>query len=510
VPKCFRSVKCPYPQAQTVNGGYGAINYSLIGPAGGELVVCLHGLNGSRVLFQDTAEHISKHGGFRVLSYDLYGHGLSNAPRVDLCPCRGCGSCCELASCGSFRARYDMDFFVDQADDLLSVLGLGDEPINLLGFSLGGAIAVAFAQRFPSRVRRLVAMSPAGFLPKVPMAYYLLKALWCCVIPLAPHVLCTCWYKRERFAKSLRSDGQEVDNEIVESLWSRFVWQLYVKRGVASATLAVCHRIPWFGLKPVFKDAGRSKRPVLLVWGEKDSLNPQATVAKEVESCFTNVKLLVVPGAGHIAICDRPRQVILSILQFLKLPPDVRMDTVEFRVPAPVPRVGSTSSSSATSHSGGLQQVAATGAGADRGGGAGGAGASAGASVGGAGADAGGAAAQPGQSSSSAALASDEVVAEVGATSQQQQQQQPGNWSRPQGGRRAAASAAQMPVPMVLGHVEEINDDDDEIGDDVETPLQQKEGDATHGGGSRRGRGSGASGDRQLHPVGPGGTMHRL
>lgn len=334
VPKCFRGVKCPYPQAQTVHGAHGAINYSLVGPEGGEVVVCLHGLNGSRVLFQDTAEQLARHGGFRVLGYDLYGHGLSNAPFVDLCPCRGVGRCGECVCCGAPRGRYDMDFFVDQTDDLLSLLGFGEVAVNLVGFSLGGAIAVAFAQRYPSRVLRLVAMSPAGFLPKVPMSYYLLKAVWCCLIPLAPHVLCTYWYKRERFARSVRGEGQ-VDDEVIESLWSRFVWQLYVKRGVASATLAVCHRIPWFTLKPLFQDAGRNPRPVLLIWGEKDGLNPQKTVAKEVESCFSNVQLMVVPGAGHIAICDRPRQVIFSILSFLKLPLETRMGSVELAVPPP-------------------------------------------------------------------------------------------------------------------------------------------------------------------------------
>lgn len=233
-----------------------------------------------------------------------------------------------------------MDFFVDQTADLLYVLGYDDVPVNLVGFSLGGAIAVAFAQKYPSRVLRLVPMSPAGFLPKVPVSYYLLKAVWCCLIPMAPRLLCTYWYKRERFARSMQSDGH-VDAEVVENLWSRFVWQLYVKRGVASATLATCHRIPWFNLKPMFQSAGKHPRPVLLIWGEKDSLNPQATVAKEVESCFSNAQLLVVPGAGHIAICDRPRQVVFSILSFLQLPVTARMGQQELGIqPSAQPPLG--------------------------------------------------------------------------------------------------------------------------------------------------------------------------
>lgn len=337
VPKCFRCVKCPYPQGQTVHGTYGAINYTLVGPENGEVVVCFHGLNGSRMLYQELGEFLSKQGNYRVLSFDLYGHGLSNAPHVDLCPCRSCSQDCHCrpASCGPPRGRYDLAFFVEQTDELLELVGLGDAPLNLIGFSLGGTVAVAFAQKFPSRVLRLVAMSPSGFIPKVPASYYLLRASWWCLIPIAPHVLCTCWYKRDRFARSLRGEGQEVDDEVVDNLWSRFVWQLYVKRGVASATLAVCHRVPWFNLKSLFKDAGRSPRPVLLVWGEKDSLNPPATVGDEVKRCFSNVHLMIVQNAGHIAICDKPRQVFLSILGFLQLPENTTMSTAQFTPTGP-------------------------------------------------------------------------------------------------------------------------------------------------------------------------------
>ncbi|CAE8619636.1 unnamed protein product [Polarella glacialis] len=319
-------------QAQTVYGTYGAINYAFVGPETGEVVVCLHGLNGSRLLFQDTANYLSRMGGFRVLTFDLYGHGLSNAPRVDLCPKGCCGPSRSGCSSAAPRGRYDLDFFVDQTDELLSLLGV-DGPVNLLGFSLGGTVAVAFAQRFPERVRRLAAISPSGFIPKVPRLYYLLRALSCCLVPLAPHVICTCLYKRERFARSLRTEGQALDEDAVNSLWSRFVWQLFVKRGVASATLAVCSRVNWFNLTDLFKDVGRHSRPVLLIWGERDNLNPASTVAEKVKSCFSNAKLLVVPRAGHIALCDKPAEVIPRIFKFLQLPADVRMDSVELTIP---------------------------------------------------------------------------------------------------------------------------------------------------------------------------------
>lgn len=344
VPKCFRNVKCPYVPAQTVFGRWGAINFSLVGPPDGEVVVCFHGLNGSRVLFNDLGNYISKQGRFRVLSFDLYGHGLSNAPKVDMCPFRDCRAPSLLSRCFSRRGRYDLDFFVDQTEDLLSLLGMAEEPVNLIGFSLGGTIAVAYALRHPAQVLRIAAISPAGFIPHVPKTYYLLRAFWLCVIPIAPHCICTCLYKRERFARSMRGDDPDVDDEVITNLWQRFVWQLYVKRGVASATLAICHRIPMFQAKPMFQEAGQHPRPVLLIWGEQDNLNPPHTVGETVRDCFSNVQMMIVRQAGHIAICDQPRQVVLAILDFLRRPPDTDMRTVKIVVPSPPKRVQTTAS----------------------------------------------------------------------------------------------------------------------------------------------------------------------
>jgi len=266
---------------------------------------------------------LSRETGCRVLCFDLYGHGLSNAPKVELSPCGSCSTPC----CGP-RGRYNLDFFVEQADELLQYIGAGESLVNVAGFSLGGAIAVAFAERFPNRVMRLIAMSPAGFLPKKPKAYYLLKCLWCCLVPLAPHVVCTCWYKRERFMKSLKTDEgfEEAD---ADNLWRKFVWQLFVKRGVASATLAVLHRVPWFSLRPLFCRAGSHPRPVLLIWGELDTLNPLA-VGEEVKRCFCNAQLVVVKNAGHIAMYDQQRQVVQTMAAFLKLPPETSVDRVVF------------------------------------------------------------------------------------------------------------------------------------------------------------------------------------
>ncbi|MBC6407904.1 MAG: alpha/beta fold hydrolase [Rhodobacteraceae bacterium] len=77
--------------------------------------------------------------GFRVPIYDLYGRGYSD--RV--------------------TGAQDVEFYVRQFEDLLTDRGV-DEEIALLGYSMGGAIATAFAARHPGRIRHPILLASVG------------------------------------------------------------------------------------------------------------------------------------------------------------------------------------------------------------------------------------------------------------------------------------------------------------------------------------------------------------
>ena len=107
--------------------------------------ICIHGLNGSRLIFSDLIAVIDQfYPTLPLVTVDLFGHGLSSCP----------------------NRKYSMGIFVDQIDALLTRLGLRpDQQINLIGFSLGGAVSVGFANKYPHRINKLVLISPAGFVP---------------------------------------------------------------------------------------------------------------------------------------------------------------------------------------------------------------------------------------------------------------------------------------------------------------------------------------------------------
>lgn len=95
----------------------------------GPPLVMLHGWSMSSAVFSEAIDHFSS--SFRVLAPDLRGHGKSS-------PGQG----------------YTLD---DLAADLLVWLErLGIENLNLLGWSLGGQVALVLAQRLGARVDRLI------------------------------------------------------------------------------------------------------------------------------------------------------------------------------------------------------------------------------------------------------------------------------------------------------------------------------------------------------------------
>jgi len=118
----------------------GRTHYRWQGPENGPVAVCIHGLTTPSQVFDPLIAQLTR-AGFRTLAYDLPGRGFSDTT----------------------RGRQDRAFFLRQLDALLA-----DQDVSridlLIGYSMGGSIATAFAVRSPSKVRRLVLLATAGLL----------------------------------------------------------------------------------------------------------------------------------------------------------------------------------------------------------------------------------------------------------------------------------------------------------------------------------------------------------
>lgn len=109
--------------------------YEASGTGAGVPLVLLHGLGDGRRLWDGVVPALAA--AHRVVTYDLRGHGDSDAPRDP--------------------AAYSMPIFIADLRALLDALGI--VRAALVGFSLGGAVALHAALAEPSRTAAVAAIN---------------------------------------------------------------------------------------------------------------------------------------------------------------------------------------------------------------------------------------------------------------------------------------------------------------------------------------------------------------
>ncbi|MET3575310.1 2-succinyl-6-hydroxy-2,4-cyclohexadiene-1-carboxylate synthase [Bhargavaea ullalensis] len=103
----------------------------LSGDPEAEPLVLLHGFTGSSRTWQETGQLL---GHQRIIMPDLIGHGRTDSPAEP--------------------GRYAMEEQIEDLDALLDELGVGR--VALLGYSMGGRVAIGYASEHPERVSRLI------------------------------------------------------------------------------------------------------------------------------------------------------------------------------------------------------------------------------------------------------------------------------------------------------------------------------------------------------------------
>ena len=139
----FTTMSAAVVGAQSVIGISAAgIFYEVSGS--GEPVVLIHGFSLDRRIWQPQITALE--GRFRLIRYDLRGHGRSSLPNDPYAP----------------------------YEDLRSVLdALGVPKATLVGHSAGGELAIDFALAYPDRVARLILAAPGlnGYTPPAPLTW---------------------------------------------------------------------------------------------------------------------------------------------------------------------------------------------------------------------------------------------------------------------------------------------------------------------------------------------------
>ena len=214
---------------------------------------------------------------FRILRYDLRGHGGSEAPRGDA----------------------SIPVLVDDLKTLLDSQQI--ERTSLVGLGLGGAIAQAFAIRHPERVERLVAC--------------------CCRARMVPD-FAAMWHK---LRETVQHKGLET---IVEPTVQRWFSEDFkaahpevldkIRRMIRRTSLA-----GYLGVTNAFlgldleEDLGGITAPTLYVSGANDRLGGPPELMQGLAGKVRGARHVSVPDAAHIANIQNPEGFNHVLLDFL-------------------------------------------------------------------------------------------------------------------------------------------------------------------------------------------------
>lgn len=124
-------------EGQFIQLSDGSAHYELKGPLDSRVVVLVHG-NAAPYFTWDYNVPALVEAGFRVLRYDIYGHGFSDRPKLK---------------------KYNRNLYDRQIVELLKALKI-NKPVHIIGTSQGGSIATYFTAIHPEKVKKLALLSP--------------------------------------------------------------------------------------------------------------------------------------------------------------------------------------------------------------------------------------------------------------------------------------------------------------------------------------------------------------
>lgn len=261
----------------------GVTHFRWAGPARGPVAVVIHGLASPMQSMDTVAEGLGALG-YRVLLYDLYGRGLSDAP----------------------EGRQNRAFFLRQLKDLLAFHDLREE-VTLVGYSMGGSIATAYAAENPYMIKRVILFATTGIdVNETRFARY------CRRTPLLGdwvHAL----FAHGRIKRAIPQRGQtrEIDNVL------RAQRRELTRRGYLPGILSSRRGILAEVQEEDHRQLGRKGVPVIAIWAENDCIIPLTALGKLAEWNRT-ARHEVVANADHGLPYTHGRELIEALRSALR------------------------------------------------------------------------------------------------------------------------------------------------------------------------------------------------
>jgi 3-oxoadipate enol-lactonase len=242
----------------------------------GDCLVLIHGFADNLNMWYKQVPEFSRQ--YRILTYDVRGFGHT-----------------EIV-----KAPYAIDVFVEDLHELLSTLEI--DSVCVLGFSMGGRIALEFALSYPEMTTGLIlANSGVESSPRPEM---------------------------EKHRKIMRSVLQQADLETLSTMLTKGSFspgfssrdpetfqscKAIRMQNDPSEYLTIMEAVDLALDAPV--DLSRLERPVLLIAGEHDALMGRS-VAESMKEAIADAELKVLP-TGHASPLEAPEEFNRTVLDFM-------------------------------------------------------------------------------------------------------------------------------------------------------------------------------------------------
>ena len=251
--------------------------YELSGPADAPVVVLVHGLGLNRLIWRDYVSRLRQR--YRVLSYDLYGHGDSVSP----------------------PREASLTLFSEQLLGLLDELGI--ETCSIVGFSLGGMINRRFAIDHPARLRALIILN-------------------------SPHerdAQAQSLAERQALDSAAGGPGATLDAAIQRWFTPAFIsaHPEYIDQVRAwvlandAEDYARCRRVLAFGVVELIRPQPPIAHPALVITCENDSGSTPA-MSQAIAGEINRAQVIIVPELRHMGLVENPSFFITAIAEFLE------------------------------------------------------------------------------------------------------------------------------------------------------------------------------------------------
>ncbi len=240
-------------------------------------IILIHGMALDQTMWTPQIPVLKEH--YRVLTYDIRGHGLS-----------------EVGD-----AQYTYKMFADDLKSLMDYLEI-DQAV-LCGLSMGGAIALRAYDMYPHRIKALILSDARSEADSNETKYW-----------------------RENSIESIKKDGLEnFADEFVETIFASSSFKRHPEaveliRNIvlSSSPEAVCGVLLAQAARTDMKHVlGKITVPTLIMVGEHDDFTPFSS-SQMMHDKIVNSEFKIIPKAGHMSNLENPEIFNHNLLEFLE------------------------------------------------------------------------------------------------------------------------------------------------------------------------------------------------